>query len=179
VATLHCSPAELTWKSGVDVLCLGGTKTGMLACEAILFFDRALSEEFAYRCKQAGQLASKMRYLAAQWVGMLENNAWLTRAAHANAMAQRLEMQLRLLQLETPQLLDVLYPVQANGVFVTLHPKLIEGLRGCGWEFYTFIGDSARLMCSWETTEQDIDDLLADLKTLIAAQLQSPKAPCL
>ena len=75
VVSLGCSPAELTWKAGVDVLCFGGTKTGMLACEAVVFFDRSLSEEFAYRCKQAGQLASKMRYLAAQWVGMLQEDA--------------------------------------------------------------------------------------------------------
>ena len=90
-ATLECAPAELTWKAGVDVLCFGGTKNGMAVGEAILFFDRRLAEDFEYRCKQAGQLASKMRFLAAPWLGLLESGAWLTNAAHGNACARRLE----------------------------------------------------------------------------------------
>ena len=76
-ASLGCSPAELSWKSGVDVLCFGGTKNGMAVGEAVIFFDKALATDFDYRCKQAGQLASKMRFLAAPWVGMLESGAWL------------------------------------------------------------------------------------------------------
>ncbi len=83
-ASLGCSPAEMTWKSGVDVLCFGGTKNGMAMGEAVLFFDRALATDFDYRCKQAGQLASKMRFLSAPWVGMLESGAWLRNAEHAN-----------------------------------------------------------------------------------------------
>ncbi len=90
VAALGCAPADLTWRAGVDVLCLGGTKNGLPAGEAIVFFDRELAEEFARRRKQAGQLASKMRFLAAPWLGVLEDGAWLRHAAHANAMAQRL-----------------------------------------------------------------------------------------
>lgn len=73
-------PAELTWKAGVDVLCFGGTKNGMAVGEAILFFNRQLAEDFDYRCKQAGQLASKMRFLSAPWVGLLEDGAWLRMA---------------------------------------------------------------------------------------------------
>ena len=76
-ARLGCAPAELSWRSGVDVLCFGGTKNGMAVGEAVLFFDRALATDFDYRCKQAGQLASKMRFLAAPWVGLLESGAWL------------------------------------------------------------------------------------------------------
>jgi threonine aldolase len=87
-AGLKKSPAEMTWKSGVDVLCFGGTKNGMAVGEAILFFDRQLAVEFDYRCKQAGQLASKMRFLAAPWAGMLESGAWLKHAEHANACAR-------------------------------------------------------------------------------------------
>src|SRR6202161_2393583 len=87
-AGLSCSPAELTWKSGVDVLCFGGTKNGMAGGEAILFFDRNLAVDFDYRCKQAGQLASKMRFLSAPWVGMLESGAWIRNAIHANNCAQ-------------------------------------------------------------------------------------------
>ncbi len=87
-ASLGCSPAEMTWKSGVDVLCFGGAKNGMAMGEAVLFFDRALATDFDYRCKQAGQLASKMRFLSAPWVGMLESGAWLRNAEHANRCAQ-------------------------------------------------------------------------------------------
>src|SRR6204780_640784 len=93
-ASLGCSPAELTWKSGVDVLCFGGTKNGMAVGEAILFFDHKLAEDFDYRCKQAGQLSSKMRFLAAPWVGMLESGAWLRNAAHANSSARYLASQI-------------------------------------------------------------------------------------
>ncbi len=88
-ASLGCSPAEMTWKNGVDVLCFGGAKNGMAMGEAVLFFDRGLATDFDYRCKQAGQLASKMRFLSAPWVGMLESGAWLRNAQHANRCAQR------------------------------------------------------------------------------------------
>ncbi len=79
-ASLGCSPAEMSWKSGVDVLCFGGTKNGMAIGEAVLFFNREQATDFDYRCKQAGQLASKMRFLSAPWVGMLESGAWLRNA---------------------------------------------------------------------------------------------------
>jgi threonine aldolase len=173
VASLGCSPAEVTWRAGVDVLCFGGTKTGMLACEAVVFFDKALSQEFAYRCKQAGQLASKMRYLAAQWVGMLEDDAWLTHAAHANAMARLLEQRLLKLQLLAPHVVKILFPVQANSVFVKLPAEVLRTLKQKGWEIYEFIGNAARLMCSWETTKQDIDCLLEDLEPLIVSSASS------
>ena len=92
-AALDCPPADMTWKAGVDVLCFGGTKNGMAVGEAILFFDPQLAVDFDYRCKQAGQLASKMRFLAAPWVGLLQDGAWLRNARHANACAARLAAQ--------------------------------------------------------------------------------------
>ena len=76
VAALHVAPKQITWKAGVDVLCFGGTKNGMAVGEAVVFFKKELAHEFEYRCKQAGQLCSKMRYLAAPWIGMLETGAW-------------------------------------------------------------------------------------------------------
>ena len=91
VASLGVAPKDLTWKVGVDVLCFGGTKNGMAVGEAIIFFKKELAHEFAYRCKQSGQLASKMRFLAAPWVGMLESGAWLRNATQANRMAEQLE----------------------------------------------------------------------------------------
>jgi threonine aldolase len=158
VASLGCHPADLTWRAGVDVLCFGGTKNGMSGGEAVIFFDRSLSEEFAYRCKQAGQLASKMRFLSAQWVGMLQNDALFTHAGHANAMAQLLQQKLGCI----PGI-RVLYPVQANAVFVELPPHILSRLAERGWQLYTFIGGGTRLMCSWNTTETDIDRLLQDV----------------
>jgi hypothetical protein len=115
VASLGLSPAEVSWRAGVDVLCFGGTKMGLPVGEAVVFFDRKLSDDFAYRCKQAGQLASKMRFLSAPWLGILENGAWLRHAAHANAMARRLAA-----GLAEGTGLPALFPVQANGVFVRL-----------------------------------------------------------
>ena len=84
-------PADVTWRAGVDVLSLGGTKNGAAVGEAVVFFDRARADNFRRRCKQSGQLASKMRFLSAQWVGLLENGVWLRNAAHANGVAAYLE----------------------------------------------------------------------------------------
>jgi threonine aldolase len=160
VVTLGCSPADITWRAGVDVLSLGGTKNGLPAGEAVVFFDRDLASEFARRRKQAGQLASKMRFLAAPWLGVLEDGAWLVHAEHANAMATRLAQALASL----PQA-RLLAPVQANGVFVDLPAYAIEALRARGWHFYTFIGDTGvRLMCAWDTPVEAVDRFIADLR---------------
>src|SRR6185295_5905300 len=91
VAASGVSPKAMTWQAGVDVLCFGGTKNGMAVGDAVVFFNRELAREFDYRCKQAGQLASKMRFLSAPWVGMLKNDVWLRNARHANTMAEYLE----------------------------------------------------------------------------------------
>lgn len=163
VATLGVAPKEVTWKVGVDVLCFGGTKNGMAVGEAIIFFKKELAHEFAYRCKQAGQLASKMRYLAAPWVGMIETGAWLKNAQHANRMAELLESGLQ----KIPGI-QFLAPRQANSVFVQLRPEAATALRTRGWRFYTFIGSGgARFMCSWDTTESDVNDLLRDVRELM------------
>src|SRR6185295_6351126 len=127
VASLGCAPADVTWRAGVDVLCLGGTKNGLPAGEAIVFFDRDLADEFARRRKQAGQLASKMRFLAAPWLGVLEDGAWLRHGAHANAMAQRLADGLR----NVPGS-HLIAPVEANGVFVDLPKHAIDALHKKG-----------------------------------------------
>lgn len=161
--SLGKTPAELSWKVGVDVLCFCGTKNGMAIGEAIVFFDRALAEDFAYRCKQAGQLASKMRFISAPWLGLLETGAWSKNAAHANAMAAYLEKQL----LALPGV-SLMFPRQANGVFVQLPRPAMEHLRACGWLFYTFIGvGGLRLMCSWNTPQSAIDELIRDLRTAL------------
>ena len=162
VAAQGIAPADLTWRVGVDVLCFGGTKMGLPVGEAVVFFDRSLAQDFAWRCKQAGQLASKMRFLSAPWLGMLEDDAWLHHAGHANAMAQRLAAGLASIPGAS-----LMFPVEANGVFVTLPAAVQEGLRALGWRFYSFIGaGGARFMCAWDTHPDRVDALLADLRTL-------------
>jgi threonine aldolase len=163
VASLGVKPRQVTVDCGVDVLCLGGSKNGLAVGEAVIFFDRDLAEEFAYRCKQAGQLAAKMRFIAAQWLGVLKTGAWLRHAEHSNRCAAMLEKGLR----EIDEV-EILLPRQANSVFVKIPPAAIDCLHARGWHFYTFIGlGGARLMCSWNTTEQAINAFIKDLKTCL------------
>jgi threonine aldolase len=163
VAALGVAPKEITWQAGVDVLCFGGTKNGIPVGEAVVFFDRDLAREFDYRCKQGGQLASKMRFISAPWVGMLKDGAWLRHGAHANKMAGYLEAKVRELKA-----VKVLFPRQANAVFAELPRTAIDGLRQRGWKFYTFIGEGGcRFMCAWDTTTEDVDAFVADLKALL------------
>ncbi|MGD1942949.1 MAG: threonine aldolase family protein [Leptolyngbyaceae cyanobacterium] len=162
---LGCTPAEMTWQQGVDVLCFGGTKNGLAIGEAVIFFNKALAEDFDYRCKQAGQLASKMRFVSAPLVGVLEDNIWLHHARHANDCAAYLSAQLA--QISG---VERLFPTQANGVFVELPTSVIQSLQNQGWHFYTFIGSGgARFMCSWNTTRDRIDALVTDIKNAMAA----------
>lgn len=164
VASLGVKPKEITWQAGVDVLCFGGTKNGMHVSEAVVFFNRDLAAEFDYRCKQAGQLYSKMRFMAAPWIGMLRDGAWLRNARQANAMAELLRSELA--QLDE---VKILFPRQANTVFAELPPHVIAALRAEGWKFYTFIGEGGcRLMCSWDTTESDVHALVTDIKRFLA-----------
>jgi threonine aldolase len=166
VAALGVAPKAVTWQAGVDVLCFGGSKNGMAVGEAVVFFDRALSREFDYRCKQAGQLASKMRFLAAPWVGMLRGGAWLARARHANAMARALHA----LLVEIPGV-RVARPPEANSVFVVLPPGVADRVRARGWRFYDFIaGVGSRLMCAWDTQEEELRAFAADLREELAAR---------
>jgi threonine aldolase len=154
VAHLGVRPADITWRAGVDVLCFGGAKMGMPLGEAVVFFDRELAADFAFRCKQAGQLASKMRFLSAPWLAMLRDDTWLGNARHANAVARRLAS-----ALAAHPTLHPLYPVEANAVFVQLPDDAVARLRARGWQFLTSIGGGARFVCSWATTEAAVDRL--------------------
>jgi threonine aldolase len=166
VAALGCAPKEITWEAGVDVLCFGGTKNGTAAGELVVFFDKDLAREFDYRAKQAGQLASKMRFLAAPWAGLLSGNAWIENARHANRCARLL----------AEKLSDVLgaepvFPCEASAVFVRMSERLASDLRGRGWRFYNFIeADIYRLMCAWSTTEEQTDALVSDVRNSLAAK---------
>lgn len=164
VASLGVKPREITVDCGVDVLCFGGTKNGLAVGDTIVFFDLAAADEFAYRCKQAGQLASKMRFLSSQWLGILKDNVWLKNAKHSNDCAAMLAKELT----DIPEV-SLMFPRQANSVFVTMPPAVIDLMHNKGWHFYTFIGvGGARFMCSWDTTEESINNFVSDLKASIA-----------
>lgn len=151
VAALGCAPADITWRAGVDVLCLGGVKDGLAAGEAVLFFDKALAQEFEWRVKQAGHLNSKMRLVTAPWAGLLESGAWLRNARHANAMAQRLWEGVS----RVPGV-EAMAPVESNAVFVRMPRGVADGLRQKGWRFYPW-GEGYRLMCAWDTAPETVD----------------------
>jgi threonine aldolase len=158
IASLNVAPKAVTWQAGVKVLTFCGTKLGMANTEVVIFFDRNLSAEFEYRCKQAGQLASKMRFHAAPWLAMLENGVWLKHAQHANRCAALLASRLKKEANLTPA-----FPVETNGVFLNLPKTLVQSLHARGWVFHSFPGDTWRLMCSWQTTEADISAFVADV----------------
>jgi len=166
VAALNCAPKEITWQVNVSVLCLGGTKNGLAAGELVIFFEKELAHEFDYRLKQGGQLASKTRFLAAPWLGLLTGDVWLRNARHANQMARRLAEGLR-----SEARIDALLPVEASAVFVRLNEQLVRDLQAHGWQFYRFIGpDIYRLMCSWATTAAEVDAFVDDV---VCIQTQS------
>lgn len=155
--------ADLSWRVGVDVLSLGGTKNGLNTTEAVVFFNPALAAEFDYRGKQAGQLASKMRFQSSQWQGVLESGAWLRHAAHANAMARRLGA-----AISAVPGLRLARAVEVNAVFVDMSATVAEAMFAMGWHFYTLSGAGYRLMCSWATTDADIEAFVRDLQRVVA-----------
>jgi len=134
---------------GVDILVVGGTKAGMPPTEAVVICDRTLARRFDSRLKQAGQLPSKGRFLAAPFVGMLEDGDLVRHAAHANAMARRLAGL-------SP--FRITHPVEANGVFVEMDDERLAALQAAGWFVYRFLDGSVRFMCSWATTAETVDE---------------------
>lgn len=158
------APADFTWRAGVDVLSFGGTKNGMHTTEAVVFFNREHARDFAYRVKQGAQLASKQRFAAAQWCGMLESGAWLRHAGHANAMAAELAGLLRAM----PRVKFIAEPA-VNGVFVELPAGVAEAMWARGWHFYRFIGEHGyRLMTSWATPPEAVQRFAAELRQVLA-----------
>jgi threonine aldolase len=158
VASLGCAPKTITWKAGVDVLSFGGTKNGVAAGELVIFFDKTASRDFQYRVKQAGHLGSKMRFLAAQWLGLLNGDVWLQNARHANEAAYELAQRLR-----NEAEVELVFPVESNAVFVRLDHQVVQSLHARGWRFYKVVEpDIYRLMCSWSTTDEEISMLVGD-----------------
>lgn len=158
VASLGCTAADLTWRAGVDALCLGGTKNGAMAAEAVVFFDPELAENFDYRRKQAGHVFSKQRFLAAQMLALSTDGLWLDLARHANDLAARLG------QAVTAAGGELLVPVQSNAVFAAIPSAAHQRLRKAGAIYHLWPDKSAegldpvplRLVTAWDTPEADV-----------------------
>ncbi len=160
IATLGCSPADLTWRAGVDVLTLGFTKNGALCAELILFFNPEHCQSLAFRRKRAGHLLSKSWFVSVQVQALLAENRWLHQAQHANAMATRLAQGLTALGYPP------LWPCQANAVFVALPAAVAASARDIGAVFYDWPAhtDLVRLVCSLRTTPAEVDAFLAAVR---------------
>jgi threonine aldolase len=159
---LGCTPAEATWKCGVDVLSLGATKNGALGAEAVVFFDPAMARDFELRRKRAGHLLSKLRFLSAQLNAYLKNGLWLDNARHANAMAAKMALGLKAVSGAR-----LLHPVEANELFVVLPEETVTGLEMRGFKFYRWplhvaeSGVTIRLVTSYATPSADVDEFIA------------------
>src|SRR5271165_4109862 len=168
LVSLGLSPAEMTWRAGVDALSFGATKNGALACEAVVFFDPARAADFEYRRKRAGQTLSKGRFLGAQMMAYLEEGLWLRLAERANGAARCLSKGLA----EAPGV-RLAWPTEANEVFVVAPTETVEAWRENGARFYEWSTRSlaaertpgqgetlTRLVTSFETKQTEIDQLL-------------------
>jgi len=165
LATLGCTPAEMTWQLGINVLSFGGTKNGCMAAEAVIVFDDdiALKDELLLRRKKSGHTLSKMRFIAAQFIAYLDNGLWLENARHANAMAMRLAHGMTQITK-----LEPVHRVQANEVFVALPTTHAKLLLAAGHQFYEWNDGSTRLVTSFATSAHDIDIFLHAAQSAVA-----------
>lgn len=156
--------ADFTARTGVDILSFGGTKNGLMFGEAVIFFNRRLADNFKYIRKQGMQLASKMRYISAQFNAYLENDLWRKSAQHANAMARLLASEVE----KIPQI-KITQKVQANGIFAIVPPEIIPALQQ---EYFFYIWNEetseVRWMCSFDTTEEDIQKFVAKIRQCLS-----------
>lgn len=160
---LDVSPADMTWRAGIDLLSFGATKNGAMTADAIIVFDRTLTEELSYRTKRAGQLSSKMRFQAAQLDAYLSDGLWLRNASHANAMASKLQEGLGVLP--GVQLLN---QTQANILFCRMPQPVIESLLLAGYEFYhdRWEPGVVRFVTSFTTNPSDVEGLINTVRDL-------------
>jgi len=156
-ASLGQTLKQATGDLGIDVLSFGGTKNGLMAGEAVIFFDKSLAEDFLYIRKQGMQLASKMRFIATQLETLLAGDLWLKNARHANQMAKLLEKEIS----QIPAI-EIVYPVEANGVFARIPQAAIAKIQKC-YFFYVWNEEQSvvRWMCSFDTTEEDVSQFAA------------------
>lgn len=161
IVHLGCSPAELTWKAGIDVLCLGATKNGAIAAEAVVFFNRSYLADFESRRKRSGHLWAKTRFLSAQLLAYLDTGLWLRNAERANAMATRLAAGLTSL----PEV-ELMHPVQSNELFCSMPETMIMALWAEGYEFHRWFvpcsrrNPVVRLVTAFCTTTAEVDALV-------------------
>jgi threonine aldolase len=158
LAFLDCTPAQLTWRAGVDVLSFGATKNGALAAEAVVFFESTLVADFELRRKRAGHLISKSRYVSAQLLAYVETGVWRSNAARANGLARRIGAAAGA---------HLMHPVEANEVFVRLGAPRKQALRAQGFEFYDWGAErcgEARFVASWDQSEASVEELCAALQ---------------
>lgn len=159
-----CSPAELSWQAGVDVLSLGATKNGALGAEVVVFFDREAAREFEFRRKRGGHLFSKMRLLSSQLDAYFADGLWLANARHANEMARRL-----VAGLTTFKGVQLLYRVDANEIFVVLPAHIHDALQDAGAQYHPWPSDrpgerAFRLVTAFDTDPDAVDKFLAVAK---------------
>jgi threonine aldolase len=158
VVSLGCSPADMTWRAGVDILSFGATKNGAMAAEAVVFFKPDLVRDFEFRRKRGGHLFSKMRFLSVQLQAYLDNDLWRQNAERANRLARRLADGLK----EIPGVV-LAYPVQANELFVHIPDPIQNQLKAAGFIFYAWSGEDlplVRLVTSFDMPEEAVDQFL-------------------
>jgi threonine aldolase len=155
VAALGCSPADVTWRAGVDVLSLGATKNGALSAEAIVAFDDRIADELVYRTKRSGHVTSKMRFQSAQLAAYLTDGLWLRLATHANQRMAELLAELHSLSTHGVRLAE---RVDVNMAFVDLPASAIDAAAEAGLLFYRMGPTSVRLVTSWQTTVDDVKE---------------------
>jgi len=160
ITSLNCTPAEMTWKSGIDVLSFGATKNGCLAAEAIIFFKKDLVGNIAFLMKRAGHLLSKMRFVSAQLDAYISNDVWLKNAKHANDMGQKLSE-----GLAKHNSIEIAYPTEANEVFAKFPRHMIEHLNSEGYKMNEdeLDGKAARLVTAWNTKTSDVESFLSSI----------------
>ncbi len=170
LVSLNCSPADMTWKAGVDVLSFGASKNGAMASEAVVLFDRSLAQEFEFRRKRAGHLFSKMRLLASQMEAYLTDDLWLKNARHANAMAKRLGNGLQ--QIDGIELSP---HIPANMLFPKFPPALTNALQNQGFQFYGDRWDAGivRLVTAFNTPEEHVDAFINATRTFMNTEGKS------
>ena len=162
IVALGCSPADLTWRAGVDIVSLGATKNGVLSTEAIVSFDDQAADQLVYRTKRSGHVTSKMRFQSAQLSAYLENDLWLRLAANSNAMMARLADGLQRLGVSLLNSPDV------NIVFAEISDEAAARLEAAGLLFYRIRPGVIRLVTSWQTTSDDVDVALAQIAMSLA-----------
>ena len=161
LVSLDCSPAEMTWKSGIDVLSFGATKNGCIAAEAIIFFKKDLVGNVAFLMKRAGHLLSKMRFVSAQLDAYITNEVWLRNAKHANAMGKKLSQ-----GLDQNKNIELAYPTDGNEIFVKIPKDIIDQLNSEGYTINDdeWDGKAVRLVTAWNTNLSDIETFLNFIK---------------